>query len=582
MFSISARYRLLKAVMAIMLIAVAIRLFDVQVIHYAKYKAEAASTRIKQYELEAKRGEIYMMDGDEDIVPVVVNERTWTIFVDPSYVSSKEKVQNTLDPILKDQMIVSWDKVWENPKSQYIEIARNVNYNTVAAVKEANLRGVGRKETSRRVYPSGELASQVLGFVNAEGVGTGVEGSLGERLAGKNGMLKTVTDVNEIPLSIGDDNIEIPAEDGENIVLTLDENIQRKVESILKNAMAEKPGILKASALVMNPNNGHIYAMANYPTYNPEEYWKVTDASLFTNRTTESTYEPASVCKPFTYAAAINEGVLSPSDTYYNYGVTEVGDRKIHNANGTMKHYGNITFSEALDYSLNTGSVEALRRIGGGQISKAARTTLYNYLTDRFSLGKKTGIELYEEAGIIVSPEEEQGNAVKYANMTFGQGMNLTMVQVAAGFAAIINNGDYYQPTIVAGVVDKDGNFIPKEKEQPKYKHAVGEVTSSTMREMLISVRKVNGGYADLPGYRVGVKTGTAETYNERGEYTSDKTVAGAIGFGESGNGGTPEYVVLVRLDGDRLLWGSYDAVPVFTQISNYMLQYLRIQPAKQ
>lgn len=578
MFKVTHRYTFLKVVMMLMLIAVAIRLFDVQVIHHAQYKEEAAKTRIKQYELVAKRGEIYMMDGEEDVVPVVVNERTWTIFVDPSYVSSKEKVQNTLDPILGDQMIVSWEKVWSNMKSQYIEIARNVDYNTVSAVKEADLRGVGRKETSRRVYPSGELASQVLGFVNAEGVGSGIEGSLGERLAGKNGTLKTVTDVNEIPLSIGDDNIEVPAQNGEDIVLTLDENVQRKVESILKKAMEQKPGILKASALVLNPNNGHIYAMANYPTYNPEEYWKVTDASLFTNRTTESAYEPASVCKPFAYATAINEGALDPMDTYYNTGVTEVGDRRIHNANGSTAHYGNITFMTALDYSLNTGSVEALRRLGGGQITKQARTTFYNYLTERFSLGRKTGIELYEEAGTIISPEEQEGNAVRYANMTFGQGMNLTMVQVASAFAALINDGDYYQPTIVAGVVNDKGEFVPKNEAGPKYRRAIGETTSSTMREMLIDVRKYNGGYGDLPGYRVGVKTGTAETYDESGAYTSDKTVAGALGFG-SGADERPEYVVLVRLDGDVLLWGAMDAIPIFTEISNYMLQYLRVQP---
>ena len=582
MFKVATRYACLRVLPLILLVAVAVRLFNVQVVHHSEYKAKAAETRIKQYELIAKRGEVYMMDGDEDVVPVVINERTWTIFVDPSYVVNKDVVQQKLGEILGDQMLVGWDKVWDNMRLQYIEIAHNVDYNTVTAVKAANLRGVGQKETSRRVYPSGELASQVLGFVNAEGVGTGIEGSLNERLAGKNGTLKTVTDVNQIPLSIGDDNIEIPAEDGENIVLTIDENVQRKVENILKNAMAQKNGISKASALVLNPNNGHIMAMANYPTYNPEKYWKVSDASLFTNRTTESTYEPASVCKTFTYAAAINEGVLEPTDTYFNTGTTTVDDRQIQNANGSVKHYGNITFSEALDYSLNTGSVEALRRIGGGVISKQARTTLYNYLTKNFNLGQKTGVELYEEAGRIISPEEQEGNAVRYANMTFGQGMNLTMVQVAAGFAAIINNGDYYQPTIVAGVVNAEGEFVPKEKEEPKYKHAIGEVTSQTMRDMLVSVRKVNGGAGDLPGYSVGVKTGTAETYDASGVYTSDRTIAGALGFGSSkSTGSAPEYVVLVRLDGGTLLWGSYDAVPIFTEISNYMLQYLRMRPSE-
>ena len=581
MFKVSVRYAILRWVPVILTAVVAVRLFDIQIVNHDKYVAEAKESRVKQYELVAKRGEIYMMDGEEDVVPVVINERTWTVFVDPSYVRDKQQVQTELTKILGDQMDTTWEKVWENMRAQYVEIAHHVNYDTVAAVKAANLRGVGRKETSRRVYPAGQLASQVLGFVNAEGVGSGIEGALNERLAGKNGTLKTVTDVNQVPLSIGDDNIEIPAQNGDNIVLTIDENVQRKVEKILQNAMTQKSSVSKASALVMNPQNGHIYAMANYPGYNPEKYWDVTDASLYTNRTTESTYEPASVCKTFTYATAINEGVLSPDDRYFNSGSTTVDDRTIQNANGTTLHYGNIDFREALNYSLNTGSVEALRRLGGGKISKQARTTLYNYLTNNFGLGAKTGVELYEEAGRIVSPEEDEGNAVRYANMTFGQGMNLTMLQVASGFSALVNNGRYYQPTIVAGVVNDDGEFVPKAQTEPTRQNVVSEATSATMREMLVGVRGVNGGAADLPGYRIGVKTGTAETYDASGSYTSDRTVAGALGFGGVNDyNAVPDYVIIVRLDGNTLLWGSYDAVPIFSEISNYMLQYLQIRPS--
>ena len=256
----STRYILLRLVpIAVLLIFVA-RLFFIQIINHDKYVSEANSMRIKQRELIAKRGEIYMMSGvNKETTPLVINERTWTIFVDPSYVDDKNKVQVELQEILGDQMITSWEKVWSNMKNMYVEVAKNVNYDTVVKIKDANLKGVGRKETSRRVYPAGSLAAQVVGFVNAEGVGSGIEGSLNARLTGKNGMLKTVTDVNSVPLSIGDDNVEIPAQNGEDIVLTLDENIQRKVEKVLKNSVDSSNGAAKsASALV------HCAAVADY------------------------------------------------------------------------------------------------------------------------------------------------------------------------------------------------------------------------------------------------------------------------------------------------------------------------------
>lgn len=583
------RYFCLKTGLVAMALVFLARLFFVQIVEHGKYVSEANQMRIKQYELLAKRGTVYFMDGDK-VTPAIMNERTWTIFVDPSFimkntgvngVRSKEEVQEKLTEILGDRIIVKWDKVWENQDNMYVEIAKGVDYETVVKVKSAELKGVGRKETSRRVYPNGKLGAQMLGFVNAEGTASGVEGALDDQLKGENGLLKTVTDVNEIPISVGDDNIEIPAKDGENVVLTIDANVQRKVEQELEKAYKNHNGGIKAaSALVMDPRNGKVLAMANYPSYNPEQYWKETDANVYVNRVAETPYEPASVCKPFTYAAAIDLGKLNPDSTYNNTGTTKVGDRIINNAYGTSKRVGIITFREALDYSLNTGSVEVLRKIGNGDITKDARKTLYSYLHDGFGLGKRTGVEVFEAKGTIISPEEEDGNAVRYANMTFGQGMNLTMLQVAAGFSSLVNGGEYYQPTVIAGSY-VDGKFTPAAAKLPTHR-SIKESTSAEMRKMLQEVRTKEsyGGPTDLPGFYVGMKTGTAETLNANGYYTSDKTVAGALGFGGSKEkGALPEYVVMVRLDGNTLLWGSLDAVPVFAEISNFMLQYLRIQP---
>lgn len=581
------RYFCLKLGFSAVVLVFLAKLFLVQIVEHDRYVREANSMRVKQYELLAKRGEVYFSDG-KGVTPAILNERTWTIFVDPNFiiknagtsgVLTKEKVQEKLSEILGDQIIVKWEDVWAKEENMYIEIAKNVDYKTVAAIKDANLRGVGRKETSRRVYPAGTVGAQLLGFINAEGVGSGVEGALSNRLAGKDGMLKTVTDVNDIPLSVGDENIEVPAQNGENIVLTIDANIQRNVDRILKNTVTNsKGGIRAASALVMEPTTGKVWAMSNYPTYNPEEYWKESDPNIYVNRVAETPYEPASVCKPFTYAAAINEGKLNPDATYNNTGVTKVDDREINNAYGTSSRVGIITFRKALDYSLNTGSVEVLRMLGGGTISKGARTTFYNYLHDGFGLGQKTGLELNEATGIIISPEEDEGNAVRYANMTFGQGMNLTMIQVASGFSSLINGGDYYQPTVIAGTYNNK-KFEPAE-QKAAIRKTVSVGTSAEMRKMLQEVRSENGGANDLPGYRIGVKTGTAETLDQYGNYTSKKTNASALGFGGvNSDDSLPQYVVMVRLDGETLLWGSQNAIPVFTEISNYMLQYLRIQP---
>jgi cell division protein FtsI/penicillin-binding protein 2 len=386
--------------------------------------------------------------------------------------------------------------------------------------------------------------------------------------------------VNDIPLSLGDENVEVPAQDGESLVLTLDENVQRESEKALKDIYEEyQGGIRHASVVVMNPQNGQVYSMANYPTFNPQEYYKVTDGSLFTNTPTDSPYEPASICKTFTYATAIDQGRIRPDDTYVNTGHTQVEDITIQNAGGSMRQLGSITFQTALNYSLNTGSVEVLRRIGNNSIDEGARWTLYNYLTDNFSLGKATGVGLYEAPGTIISPAEQEGNAVRYSNMSFGQGMNLTMVQVAAGFSSLINGGDYYTPTVVAGKYE-DGKII-REEQKPSVRKTISSGTSTEMRKMLREVRGENGGKDDLPGYRVGVKTGTAETINPKtGQYWSGKTNVGALGFGgENSDSALPSYVIMIRLDGETLLWGSLDAIPVFTELSNYMLRYLRIEP---
>jgi len=572
----------LKAGLVIAVAIIGARLFQVQVIEHSKYVAMAESKHVKSFELLAERGQIYMMDG-QGVTPVLMNERVWTVFVDPSYVSDESLVREKLDRILGKKILASWDEVFADKSRQYYEVAKGVTYAEVAAVKEANLKGVGRKMTTRRVYPYGELASQVLGFVNANNVGYGAEGALNRDLQGENGSLIAVKDVNEIPLSLGDNHIEVPAVNGKDVALSIDINVQRAIEKILAGEI-ERLGASYASAVVMNPRTGRVWAMANLPTYNPEEFWKVDDASVYRNRILEDPYEPASVCKTFTFAGGIELQKMRPTDTYVNTGSTVVEDQTIRNVWQESGVRGTISFQTALDFSLNTGSVEVLRRFDGNgdRITKRGRELLYEAYHEKFGFGKKTGVEMYESAGTVVGPNEGYGLNVRYANMTFGQGLDVTMMQVTAAFAAVINGGEFYAPSVVAGEV-VNGVLVEK-ANAPAVRRAISETTSKTMRDMLILARRSgSAGWGDLRGYVVGGKSGTAETLKDCGGgkkcYTSETTIASYIGFGGA-SADLPEYVAMIRISGEgQQLQGGGHAAPIFTKISNYMIEYLKIRP---
>ena len=559
---------------------VGVRLFDVQIVRHEEYVAKASEAHVKKFVLPARRGMIYMMDG-ENPVPVVMNEGVYTIFVDPKMVGDRMRaVEKVIDAVVPEEKRVgSWKEAWSDPENQYYVVGRGLTRREAEKIKGEELAGVGFSEDVKRVYPRGMLAAQTLGFVNAEGQGQyGVEGTFDDDLSGTDGLLQTVTDVNSVPLTIGDENVKMAAKNGKDVVLSIDSNIQLEVEKALARGI-ERTGGEYASAVVMNPNSGRVLAMANLPTYDPGNYGEVKDASVYQNAALVAAYEPASVCKTFTFAMAVDKGVLSPEDIYNNAGSVTIGGHKINNAN--KAHLGEISFQEAMNFSLNTGSVEALRRADGASnfISRKAQDTLYEYFHNRFGLGEKTGLGLYEEQGQVISPgvAEGSGAEIRYANMTFGQGLTVTMLQIASAYSAIMNGGEYYQPTVVAGEME-NGKFVAAEEKGP-VRRVVSESTSAVMRKMLVDARN----RADLPkldpaGYTMGAKSGTAETLRD-GKYVMDTTIATYAGFG---GGELPEYVIVVRIGGEgKNLDGYMHAGPIWTEISNYLVGYLKVMPGQ-
>lgn len=564
-------------VIAVVAVIVA-RLFCIQIIDHEVWAEKAAAQQTKQNVLLAKRGEIYMLDGDEPVA-VAMNATVYTVIVDPMLAEQSE-VEGKIGPLLGDKQVAEWQEVFADKKLRYYVVARNVERKTAEKVAEAELAGVWLQANTKRVYPEGELGATLLGFVNAEGVGQyGVEGAMNDELAGKNGLLRTVKDINNVALSIGKDNIRTPAEDGENIVLTIDRNLQYKVEQILKQKTGEI-GFKNISALVMNPQNGKVMAMANIPGYDPADFGAVESAEDYINHVVEDPYEPASVCKVFAFATGLEYGVMTPDKTYQNENVTYVDGLPIKNAVQYTNLIGTTTMQTALDWSMNTGSTQVLRWLSGSEteITAQGRERLYGYYYDRFGLGRETGVELLEAIGTLQEPHAEiYGLDATYANMTFGQNMQVTMLQVAAGLASIINGGDYYAPTVVAGKIE-GGEFVENE-EKGVVRKTVSAETSATMREMMYNTRKTwreNG--TDPAGYYIGGKTGTAQAI-KNGGYSFDETIATYVGFGGA-EGGDPEYLIMVRVwENDKKAAGDAHALPVFNAIKAQVQDYLKIKP---
>lgn len=576
------RIRILKYVTLAAFAIIAVRLFFIQIVEHDFWVAKANEQHTMLETITAKRGEIYMMDGTEPTA-VVLNQAVYQVIIDPA-VTPKDDIKNALEKHAKEYITADLDEVYSTEGLRYYIVAKNVPYTNATKIADEGIDNVWLKEGNRRVYPEGEMASTILGFVNSDGLGQyGVEGSLNNILTGKDGLLKSISDVNNVALSIGKDNIKIPAEDGKNIVLSVDRGLEKGVEEVLANAI-NSTAATNAAALVMNPNNGEVLAMTALPGYNPGDYGNVKDASIYINQVTEVPYEPASIFKNFVFSAAINEGKMTPDTTYLNTPSTIVDENEIWNAEQRAKLNNQIlTMRDALYWSLNVGSIQALKFLGDNpnEITAVGRERLYNYYNDKFRLGHATGIELMEAEGFIWDPHAEiYGLNAAYANMTFGQNLSATMIQTATAFSSVVNGGVWRTPTIVKGTLENDGSIKPLENREIVEDQILTESTSVTMRSLLVNNRsyKARSGI-DKPGYDVGGKSGTAQVIVDGAYDESMKNLVGSyIGFVASA-GEMPDYVIMVKMWGEGKALSGGEAQNLFDTLSNYVINYLKVKP---
>ena len=338
---IRSRTGWLAIALLVVMAAFVLRLFQLQILQYGKYTELARASQQRQFIIPAERGKIYMMDGKTP-VPVVLNQAVYTVIADPQSIDDKERNQlvDSLREIAGGEMTENVSERLNNKKSRYEVLAKNITRTQAEKLKKKNFAGVLYQQSSIRNYPEGELGAHVLGFVNAAGEGQyGVEGSLNKQLKGRDGLLQSVTDVRNIPLTVGKNNMRIEAKSGDNLALTVDRNIQSQTELALKKGI-EAASATEGSVIVMNPKNGQVLAMANYPTYNPADFAKQKNGSVFVDSASMVPFEPGSIIKSFSFATAIDKRVITPSSTYNNTDCIKVADRTMCNAlrdlGGTM------------------------------------------------------------------------------------------------------------------------------------------------------------------------------------------------------------------------------------------------------
>jgi cell division protein FtsI/penicillin-binding protein 2 len=567
-------YVLLLAIMAIF----GIRLFYLQIIRHDYYKKTALSGQLKEYEIPAARGLIEAHDGD-GVVPIVLNEKRYTLFADPKYIENAETAASKVQKIIGGSQTDIEKKM--KLDTRYSILAKKLSRDQKDKLDALALKGVGTREETIRTYPQGDLAAQVLGFVNDDGVGKyGVEQALNSKLKGTPGQLKAITDAQGVPLVANTDNIITAPKAGDQLLLTIDVSMQRQLEDILKSGV-EKAKSKTGDAIIMDPNTGAIKAMANYPTYNPAEFYKVVDGNVFNNAAASAPLEVGSIMKPLTAAAALDQGVVTPTTTYYDpahYTVDGATIKNIEEDGGP----GTRSVADILQLSLNTGATWLLMQMGGGQVNQKAREAWHSYMVDHYHFGQTTGIEQgYEAPGTIPDPNDGFGLNLQYANTAFGQGMTATPLQMAAALSAVINGGTYYRPHLVDQLTDGTGKVQQKKPEALSH-NVVSPTVSQEMQGLMSNIINKNYalyGFTKPTGqYLIGGKTGTAQFQKPGGGYYDDHFNGTFMGFV---GGDRPQYVIVVRVDDPdvRGYAGTTAAAPIFVNATNMLINNFNVIP---
>jgi len=550
---------------------IGVRLFVLQVFSYDYYSSLARSQHQLSKELVPRRGEVFISDRySQHPYPVVVNINEPLLSVDPQQITNALELAKYLATALEMDVKYVLEKISDTSR-KYVVVAKQVPEDKAKEISEMGFSGVYFEDQIFQTYPEANLASQVLGFVafdqDKRSGRYGIERYFDEDLAGIPGFLQTETGL-RLGLTVSSDGEEkvVPARDGLDLVLTMDRAIQYKVEEVLKKTV-DTHSAKSGSVIVLDPKTGAVLAMANYPSFDPNQFNLEEDAGVYSNKSIQEAYEPGSVMKPITMASSLEEGAVTPDMTFDDPGFVTLEKFTIRNSEN--KKYGTVTMTQVLEESINTGAIFVEQQLGHDKFEK--------YM-ENFGFGESTDITLPFEAPGDIS-NLYRGGDLYPATISYGQGMTATPLQLVSAYAVIANGGKLYKPYIVDRVIDGEGNI---EKTEPEVvREVISPRTASTLGAMIVSVvEHGHGKRAGVPGYFIAGKTGTAQVASsDRVGYDPNKTIGSFIGFGPIDN---PVFTMIVKIDEPQgVRFAESTAAPAFAEIAQFILNYYQIPASR-
>ena len=547
------RLRLLVAVFAVVFFAAFARVAWLQAVKAQTLDRLATSQHREHLDVPASRGTIFDRQG----VQLAFGERATTVYANPKQIADPRETAIAVGEALDLDAGKLYPLLADRSRG-FVYLARKADPEKADALKAEKLTGIGFNAEERRVYPQRTVASEVVGYAGTENRGlSGLELQLDKELAGKAGSKTIVRD----PFGRTIDVVEsTQVENGRDVILTVDHTIQGQVERVLRRTVA-RWGAESASAVVLDPRTGAVLALAVEPGFDANLYSTIAKSreDRLRNRAITDTYEPGSTFKVVTVGGILESNLVSPSTKFRLPYKLPVADRVIHDAlpRGTQT----MSVFEILSRSSNVGVVTLALKLQRARLAEWIK---------RFGFGRKTGIDYPGESpGIVLRPEEWSGSTI--GNVPIGQGIAVTPMQMAAAYGAIANGGVWQQPHLVDHVEGRD-------RAEPRRRRVLSERTADQLTKMLRGVvEEGSGTTAQIPGYRVAGKTGTAAKPEPTGGYSDTRYVASFVGFAPASR---PRLVVLVTVDEPRgAIWGGVVAAPPFAEIAQFALQYLEIPP---
>lgn len=550
------------------------RLYAIQVSNFSYYRDKALAQQLLVVNKQPERGEIFFQDKTSNLYPAAINKRFFNIAINPSQIKENH---NAIARLLAEKLGLLFPEVLEKVNRSddpYEILLRHANEEQVRQVTQLGISALVISEELLRFYPNENLASHVLGFVGMDGQRAkgqyGVEAFYENVLSGKH------VGVDQLKKLIEQFSLwgarEKTLENGASLVLTIDPILQKEAERLLKEE-TERWKAKSGNVIVMDPKTGAIKAMANYPDFNPNNYAKQKDFSVFMNSSVQLRYEPGSVFKPFTLAAGIQSGKVGPETEYFDSGEVRIDNKVIHNA-GNAKPNKMVSMSLFLQRSYNLGAVFIEKTVGDEYFK--------DFIINQLGFADKTEIDLpnevYNSFSNFYPPE---GRHINFANASFGQGIAITPIKLLQEFAAFANKGLIVRPYVVASIRYPSGKV--KQTKPQVIKRVISEQTVQKIIPLLEDVvyaEKGSGRLARISGYRIAGKTGTGDIAREDGRgYYNDRINHTFVGFGPVSD---PRLVILTRLEDPKgVRYAEATAVPLFRKIMKFALDYYGIPPDK-